>query len=571
MKKAGRVEMALLLILGLLMGAGTLTFTWAVTAKNGWLSKTTSPATLAFVDTEEGVSWEAVFEKGIAGNKTVRLQALTIVTTLTQVIDGQVVPMTDGHDKAEWVTVSMAIADPNGKAKFKISAPLAVQHTYRAIVNPGPTEVVTNTVDWAMPQPNLGTGLATMYVNTNEGDAIVSTDLFWEGQVSIVPGTGGGPCQALAPALSRITGRGNYTWTLEKKPYNFNLDKSADLCGLGKAGKWTLLANHYDRSLMRTSLAMYLGNQMDAMAFNPKTVPVDLVMNGVYQGSYTLIERVEINKLRVNIDQLDDTKATPAPDWNSPPTVTGGYLLEWDFRGSGTQKINVGDRGNVRIREPQEDVAGQGITPQQVAYITDYVLQADKALYGPNFKDPVNGWRKYIDEKSAVDLFLLEEFSKNIDANMYSSVYMYKTRDTAAGPGKLFMGPAWDFDTSFGDCQGTGQQGDPTGWYLRDYNPEITAKQTDEPWFNRLNEDPGFRAAVTARWKQLAPVFGGIGQYVDQQSAAIAKSAEKNFTLWPVNQRLEDVQEIKGSWPAEVAYLKDWSAQRLAWMNSQLK
>ena len=50
--------------------------------------------------------------------------------------------------------------------------------------------------------------------------------------------------------------------TLDKKPYNFSLDKKADVCGMGSDKKWALLANHYDRSLMRNSAALYMGGLM---------------------------------------------------------------------------------------------------------------------------------------------------------------------------------------------------------------------------------------------------------------------------------------------------------------------
>ena len=91
-------------------------------------------------------------------------------------------------------------------------------------------------------------------------------------------------CTAVSPALMKIQGRGNYTWNLDKKPYNFSLDKKANVCGMGSDKKWALLANHYDRSLMRNSAALYMGGLMTDLAFTPQSIPVDVYVNGVFQG-----------------------------------------------------------------------------------------------------------------------------------------------------------------------------------------------------------------------------------------------------------------------------------------------
>jgi hypothetical protein len=131
------------------------------------------------------------------------------------------------------------------------------------------------------------------------------------------------------------------------------------------------------------------------------------------------------------------------------------------------------------------------------------------------------------------------------------------------------MGPLWDFDTAMGDAEYPGNQGTTTGWYLRD-EIDIEAKQTTVTWFNRLNEDPTFQAAVEARWKQIYPQLQTSDTFIANQIPLIQSSATLNFQKWSVTERLEDVQVIKGSWSSEVAYLRQWLTQRLAWMNGQL-
>lgn len=54
---------------------------------------------------------------------------------------------------------------------------------------------------------------------------------------------------------AEVKGRGNYTWTLAKKPYQIKLDGSKPVLGMGSAKTWILLANYADMSLMRNKLA----------------------------------------------------------------------------------------------------------------------------------------------------------------------------------------------------------------------------------------------------------------------------------------------------------------------------
>ena len=307
------------------------------------------------------------------------------------------------------------------------------------------------------------------------------------------------------------------------------------MCGMGSDKKWALLANHYDRSLMRNSAALYMGGLMTNLAFTPQSIPVDVYVNGVYQGAYTLVERVGVNENRVNIDKLE--KNTGGVN-DSAPLVTGGYLLEWDFREGGDHNVYVGQStGWVAIKEPEDEDDGSGITQAQVNYIDGYLDEADDVLFSADFDDPVNGWQKYIDPASAVDFYIVQELTKNLDANMYTSVFMYKTRDTATQQGKLFMGPLWDFDTAMGDAEYPGGQGSPTGWYLRDPNSAIEAKQTDVSWFNRLNEDPAFVAMVEARWQQIYPQLQTTDAFIANQIPLITASANLNFQKWSVTER----------------------------------
>ena len=437
-----------LMVAGLVLGLGALGITWAATDQTSTLAQRLASSGSSLSVTNDGSTavWTAAFDAAVVNEKDVQLQVKDLKTRLTYTENGQTMPVANWQDEASWRTIGIATLH-DGKADFAVEHPLGVEHEYRAVINPGPSALTTQTVTYAAPRLHVEDTLPTLYLDTNDGAKIDSKVASWEGRVQVVAGTDP-QCATTEPLLAKLSGRGNSTWEMEKPGLNINLDKKAGLCGLAPGKKWALIASYYDRSLLRTSVAMHLGQQLDGLAWTPHTVPVDLYVNGEYRGLYQLVERLAISTGRIDIDEIGNDD--PAVDWNAAPAVTGGYLVEWDSRADGENVIELNTRGHLVIHEPANEAAGTGVTVEQLTYIKDYLLTADAALDADTFTDPDVGWRHYIDERSAVDYFIVQEYVKNIDGNFNTSVYMYKERDTAAGPGKLHLGPLWDFDESMG-------------------------------------------------------------------------------------------------------------------------
>ncbi|SEP98145.1 CotH kinase family protein [Microlunatus flavus] len=485
---------------------------------------------------------------------TVRLQALTLVTTNT-----------DEVTKPTWKTLDTAKEDAQGEVTFALDDPLEVEHRYRAVTG-SDDQVVSNEVTFAAPATTKRTGLSTVYLNTNEGHSINTRKRYFEGQFTMTASSALPRCTAV-PTQSHVIakGRGNYSWTFAKKSFTVKLDAKTDLCGMGKSKKWALIANAYDRSLLRESAAFDLGSKLTNLGWTPRSAPVDLYVNGSYRGSYLLVERITIADDRVAIDELVNGSEDPTGANDREPNVTGGYLLEWDFRHDADHNVHAGRRGWVGIKEPEDEDDGTGITKKQVSYVNSYLDATDKALYGSSWKSDTKGWKAYIDEKSAVDYYLAQELTKPVDGNMWASVYMYKPRG-----GKLHFGPMWDYDLAEGSARRAGGTVSPTGWYLK--NPVATsAKQSSSTWFNRLNDDPDFRRAVRARWKEVYPQLKGEDAFLAAQRTVIARSADANFDKWSVKSHLSKAQVVKGSWSKEVSYLRGWLKKRISWMDDQYR
>jgi len=501
-----------------------------------------------------GKSFKATYTGATPSGKKVSLQLLTIPTKMTGEVGQTSTTGLAGQGPYEavtgWKTIATGTTSSTGAVNFSVSNPYEVKHQYRAVTEDGMT--TSSEITFAAAEGVKNTGLPQVYLNTNEQAVTDTRTRYFEGTFAIKGGQG---CGDLAPVRSADKGRGNYSWSFAKKSFTVKLDKKADLCGMGESKKWALVANHYDKSLMRNSVAGYLGTKFSNLAWTPKSKPVDLWMNGSYRGSYILIERVAIATNRINVVEPDQTL----------PGKDVGYVLEWDFRKGADKNVTAGSYGWVGLKEPEYDLdafgrnTGKGVTDEQVSYINRYLDTASAAL---DKAGSSNAWKDYIDEASAVDYYLAMEYMKPIDGNMWASVYMYKD----AG-GKLKFGPLWDFDMSSGDSVRAGNVVSPSYWYLRN-QITTTAKQSPYTWFNRLNQNADFRAKVKARWNELRGDLK-LDSYVASQKTLIAASAAENWKKWSHSEQLSSSQVVKSSWSADVDYLKTWVSRRWSWLDSQ--
>ena len=527
--------------------------------------------TLAVASNAKGAT--ATFTGAAAkSGQSASLQVLPIVTKMTNEVT-----------TASWKTIATATQNSSGVATFSVSNPYEVKHQYRAVTGTSPQHVSNVVSDIEAPVGAKTTGVAQAYFNSNEQASVNTRTQYFEGRFSLVQaGSSAKYATCNTPMVKKgatvtggqraaMKGRGNYSWSFSKKSFTLKLDDKLDLCGLGASKKYALVANHYDKSLMRNTVADHLGNKLlGNLAWTPDSRPVDFWINGAYQGSYILIERMDADPAtpRLPYEPADDNRLIAAKD-------TPGFLLEWDFRKGADKNVTVGSRGYVGIKDPENDYDadgsnnGTGITSAQVSYIDDYLDKCDAKLFGSGFASTREGegWRSCIDAASAVDYYIGMELMKPVDGNMWASVYMWKPAN-----GKLQFGPLWDFDLGAGSANRAGNAVSPTGWYLRD-PLSISAKQSTKTWFNRLNEDSGFRAAVRARYRDLYDNKGlknSVLSFVDGEKGRVSSSAAENFRKWSVTEKLSTVQVVKGSWSAEVSYLRGWLDTRMTWMRANI-
>ena len=379
--------------------------------------------------------------------------------------------------------------------------------------------------------------LPVLEITTDNAAPIVSKDDYIPAQMNLRSNVVAEP--AVIGGL-QIRGRGNSTWGMPKKPYRLKLTDKQVLLGMPSSRDWVLLANYSDKTLMRNFVALELGSRI-GLAWTPRAAFVEVYLNGRYDGVYLLTENIKVAKDRVNIAELGDTDVTP-------DTITGGYLLEVDFRQDGHTMFSATDRLPIVFQDPEEPVQAQE------DYIKGYIDEFEAVLHSPGFADPATGYAKYIDTDSFVRWFIVNELFRNVDANMWSSCWMYKPRD-----GKLFMGPLWDFDIAAGNID-YNDAFKTAGWWIH-----------DAPWFSRLFEDPAFAARARVIWNEIkADDLPAMFESITAHATVLQQAQLNNFQRWPI---LENYvwpnNRIPGSYAGEVEYMGSWLTARVAWLDAQ--
>lgn len=200
------------------------------------------------------------------------------------------------------------------------------------------------------------------------------------------------------------------------------------------------------------------------------------------------------------------------------------------------------------------------MTTVQKTWLRRHLEDTERAISGRDFRSPDRGYAAYLDVDSFIDYHLLVEVTKNVDGFRFSTFY---NKDRG---GKIKMGPLWDWNLSFGNCNG--KQGYlPTFWLW----PQLDDREYT--WFRRLFEDPDFGQRYVDRWTELrAAAFATsnlVGR-VDQLAAYLDEAQKRNFERWPIlGMTINPNWFLADTYAGEVAWMREWIEKRLAWMEAQ--
>jgi hypothetical protein len=363
--------------------------------------------------------------------------------------------------------------------------------------------------------------------------------------------------------------RGNSSQTFPQKQYSFetrddfgdNLDTT--LLGMPAEHDWILYGPYSDKSCMRNWLSYQLSNDMGQYAVRGRYCEV--ILNGAYQGIYEITESIKRDSARVDIAKLslNDTVGD---------ALTGGYLLKIDWIGGPSWTSNYppdqtnpsSNVINFQLLYPKPD----DVLPVQQAYIEAYVDSFETALISPGFEDTLLGWRRFADESTFVDYFLLNELAKNVDA-YWLSTYFYKDKDSKGG--KISMGPSWDFNGAWWGADYCDAYNVPD-WHYNE--PDYCA--CDMPfWWKRLVTDTLFNNNLQCRWRELrSETFDTthIFHLIDSAAALLSNAQVRHFRQWPIlgTYVWPNPSPLAQTFAEEIDHMKQFIIGRLAWIDGNL-
>ncbi len=366
------------------------------------------------------------------------------------------------------------------------------------------------------------TAMAVVNIVTDDNAPIVSKEEYIKANVTITTADG----VTTDVMRTNIRGRGNSSWyNAEKKSYRLKFDEKQSLLGRGKDKSWSLIANYFDKTLLRNELAFHM-SRLSRLAYTPATDYVEVYLNGSYEGVYVLCDHLKTGSHRMDAD----------------------YLMEIDVRAEEEDiQVHLTYLGQPVVVKDPDDISYDS---EEYTYISGFLTAAENALYSPAYTSPDTGYRQYFDLDSFVDWYLINEIAKNNDAVLYTSCYMNHNEG-----GKLCMGPVWDFDIAFGNVNYNDNDKPEGVWIER------------SSWYHHLISDPAFLAMVKERFMFYYNMQDDLYKFIDDHAAYLKPYIDKNEERWhTLNTFLWPNPVVFETYQEHIDSLKDWLDARLEWM-----
>ena len=361
------------------------------------------------------------------------------------------------------------------------------------------------------------------------------------------------PCSIRGRGHSSFQYSEDLTDYKSKNSYRVKLEESAALLPHREGERdrdWVLISCKNDASALRNHLVWDLARRMGTLPYVPDYTWVELYLNGDYRGLYLLTEQIEVDGDRVDIDDRAST---------DPAKV--GYLLEYDFRGD----IESNAREGLTYfylpdsnREVEWVIKSRVYTKAETAAIRDHLLACHEAILSGDRAR----MEELIDLPSFVDMFILQELSKNPDVGASS---FYVQRDVG---GKLCLTAPWDFDFSFG----TYSTGVSTLGLVTSGD-----KVSPHPWFAALMEQAWFVEEVLSRMEEIQPLMEQTLTATESLAAVLTPASDRNHSRWGIygakyTKYVNDQVSVKlQSYEEHVAFLTRWTRLRFARMEQALR
>lgn len=257
-----------------------------------------------------------------------------------------------------------------------------------------------------------------------------------------------------------------------KKSYRLNFEDDIDVLSMGKRESYVLQSNAFDSSKLRNIVSFKLAKEL-GMEDTCQTESVDVFVDGRYTGNYLLMEC---------IDDDDYGKGKEAD-----------YLFG----------INTWKKTSYIL-------APENVTEQDEKIIDDQVKKMRDLVSNCRTQEDFEVLCEIIDLDSFLDMYIMNFLTDDSDANSRSTYYHFKN-------GKIYAGPAWDYDRTFGLMAKT--------------QKDINLNSYDYGVPENMAEISFFRQALSAKIHSLN--MAEIDTSIDEQARKNSKSVELDRVRWP--------------------------------------
>lgn len=390
--------------------------------------------------------------------------------------------------------------------------------------------------------------------------------------------------------ISKMRGRGNFTWQLDKKAYQFKLEEKADLLKTGKSEEWNntwiLLADGFDGTMLHNRITMDLALEM-GISNTSRCEHVDMYFDGEYRGLYLLTEKVEAGEGRLGVAEYDKwieswNEAVGQYDLDSLPVSEGvnrfgnvytyieglaeagtpklcSYVLEMEH-----EKNTLSDRCWFRMADGSVLACQnpQNASESMMRYISERLEEARETLQNGGVH-PENG--RMIEDDFDLNAFakhmLIAELSYNADTYRYASTWFV----LPAGSMRFEPGTVWDFDLAYRyrkngeNANGAGLR-DQTGWMAEFYSCPTFVEEMKRVYANELL--PILRNVL------LGNTEGQHLKPLDAYTEEIAASRLMNAKIW--NWVEYSIYDYGNSLEEEYALFRRFLTERSDWLENTL-
>ena len=343
----------------------------------------------------------------------------------------------------------------------------------------------------------------------------------------------------------QIKVRGNSTADPEKRAYRIKFEKKHDMFNQGyKEKSWTLLANVFDKSLIRNAVTYHLCKYI-GMPFAAGYKFVDLVINNEYRGTYQISDHVQVKSSRININE--DT----------------GWYIEFQGRQDMCDNPNLTDSKYgehlINVKNPDTDDLTPETKEELLTGMGNWFTNKWKSGFSGSSFDPDHGWRAYNDEETLMKFLIATEITGDYDGLM--TIKAYRDIDT-----KLFWGPIWDKDLAYGNY------GDYEKTMVKDLDNSSFVKYD---FRNYIFKDPMFTKEMSDFMNNLVQnqnIKEKLIADIDNIAGIVKESRKLDYEKWgDQSQGIESQHGHGEDYQWYVDELKRWLSNRIDFVQKELQ